>query len=108
MKKDIKILTLQEHINTVGIRFMTQYQKVPTKFEIGRTISKLPDPKDKETIDKLIGNDSWTKLICEVCGQKVNKLILLRPSYYNEYENSGIEICADCLNEAKEMSDAKN
>lgn len=51
------------------------------------------------TVDKVIGNGSWTKVTCEVCGKRVPAIVVI-------YE-AAIEICESCLNLAKRVIQGK-
>ena len=55
-----------------------------------------------KVIDNIIGNGSWTSFKCDVCNKNKNTLFYFRPNYYDEYENSGLNICKKCLGLKKE------
>jgi hypothetical protein len=54
------------------------------------------------TVDKVIGNNSWTKVECEVCKNRVPAVVVV----YSEDE-AAIEICESCLNLAKRVIQGK-
>ena len=51
------------------------------------------------TVDKVIGNGSWTKVTCEVCGKRVPAIVVI--------DEAVIEICESCLNLAKRVIQGK-
>jgi hypothetical protein len=56
--------------------------------------------KKKETIEKIIGNRSWTELLCSICGKTVDKLGIIdgcRDDYHHE------SACINCLKELIKM-----
>ena len=52
----------------------------------------------KENIDKIIGNDSWTKLHCDECNEYVKKYIILSV----DGGDCIYRICPECIKEAYE------
>ena len=69
----------------------------PTSDSRAKTYDKLialgpyPSPED---VDEVIGNGSWTELICDTCESKVEKVVIagtIGDSYNNSY------ICHQCL-----------
>ena len=76
-----KALTLQKHINTVGLRFQIQYKNDKARVEIGKQIDAMSNPKSKKEIDKIIGNSSWTTIRCYICENSVDKLVGLPEGY---------------------------
>lgn len=51
------------------------------------------------TVDNVIGNGSWTKVTCAVCGKRAPAIVVI-------YE-AAIEICESCLNLAKRVIQGK-
>lgn len=101
-----KTLTLQEHINTVGLRFQIQYKNDKARVEIGEQIDAIPNPKSKEEIDEIIGNSSWTTIRCYICENSVDKLVGLYPKSHDEYDNHSVHIFKKCIDKAKELIDS--
>ena len=54
-------------------------------------------------VDKVIGNDSWTRVMCEECEKDVGQAVVL----YGSGSDSAIEICESCLNLAKRVIQGK-
>lgn len=61
---------------------------------------------DKETaspedVRMIIGNDSWTELSCDQCGQQVNAVIWVGQE--PDYDSRTACICRKCLSEAMQL-----
>ena len=52
-------------------------------------------PLTKEKVDTIIGNESWTMLICDECGRDVKLVVFLGKN--NDHDTA---ICERCLNKA--------
>lgn len=85
-------------------RFKTQYQDGrygEDKLEIIKKLEKhWKETRGNplaETIDKIIGNSSWTMLKCDVCNEDKEEVWYFEPYYYDSYENPGMHICEKCL-----------
>ena len=57
-----------------------------------RSLGPTPDPED---VDRVIGNDSWTFLSCNECGEKAQ--VVLRLGDPPDYESSTVELCFPCI-----------
>lgn len=52
------------------------------------------------TVNKIIGNDSWTRLVCDECLKPVTKVAVL----YNPGDDSAaFEICESCATKVKTL-----
>ena len=52
------------------------------------------------TVNKIIGNDSWTRLVCDECRKPVTKVAVL----YNPNDGSAIfNICEACATKVKTL-----
>ena len=67
--------------------------------------AKIPElralPKDgrySENIDKIIGNDSWTKIECDECGER--KEILVTIGVDREWDCAAASVCEECVSKA--------
>lgn len=60
------------------------------------------DKVKASTVDKVTGNNSWTKIECEVCAKRVPAIVVI----YRGYEVA-VEICESCLNLAKRVIQGK-
>ena len=75
-----------------------------TARQISERLHKLNLKKVKaSTVNNVIGNDSWTRITCEECEQKVTQVVVL----YGSGSDSAIEICESCLNLAKRVIQGK-
>lgn len=51
------------------------------------------------TVNKIIGNDSWTKLTCDECRADVKKLVV----FYHEGGDAVYDICESCATKVKTL-----
>ena len=51
------------------------------------------------TVNKIIGNDSWTALVCMECNVKVKKVVAL----YGPHGDQVYQICEPCATKVKTM-----
>ena len=72
----------------------------PDKIAITERLNALtPAERTADTIDRIIGNDSWTRLECDCC-----EAIVERGVCATELSGcSSLLICADCLNDANKI-----
>jgi hypothetical protein len=90
----MEVLTKRQVIRDVPKRWKQQYPNGKEgKYE--KLIAAKPLSKKK--VDAIIGNNSWTELICDQCRKDVPLVVLLDSS---EYSNS---ICEQCLNKALDL-----
>lgn len=54
------------------------------------------------TVDKVIGNNSWTKVECEVCKNRVPAVVVVYSG-----DEAAVDICESCLNLAKRVIQGK-
>jgi hypothetical protein len=110
----MKRITERDRILTVAERWDAQYsiniEGVPprpsgdTARQISERLHKLNLKKVKaSTVNKVIGNDEWTRVLCEECEKDVEQVVAL----YGWSENTAIEICESCLNLAKRVIQGK-
>ncbi len=55
------------------------------------------------TVNKVIGNDLWTRVRCEECEKDVEQVVAL----YGSWSDTAVEICESCLNLAKRVIQGK-
>lgn len=101
----IELITEQSLTEGVADRWLAQYQgELDTTQCLGRTPRKvheellgLGDNPSKEDIDKIIGNDSWTRVPeCSNCDREENKYLV----------SVGIEeLCGVCVQNIAEISE---
>lgn len=90
--------TRQQRANDAVCRFEEALRRFPPKTSWGpETLERLrslgPNP-DPDTIDRIIGNDSWTSTECSECGA-INV-----PIVQFEESSCGTGLCAACLEKA--------
>ncbi len=61
------------------------------------------DKVKASTVDKVIGNNSWTKLTCSQCNARVQAAVML----YGIGDDAPLEVCESCLNLAKRVIQGK-
>lgn len=58
-------------------------------------------PLTEEAITRIIGNDSWTSLTCDECGNSVNTLA--RVGQEPDYDSHTASLCVECITKAYEL-----
>ena len=93
------LLTKQYLVNTVDDRWKKQYYINSSwdyygddKVETYEKLVNLGKIKNTEDVDKIIGNSSWTRLICNHCNKDVSAVFIFGTS--EDY----LYICEDCVN----------
>ncbi len=103
----MKRITERDRILTVAERWDAQYSMLAsgdTARQISERLHKLNLKKVKaSTVNKVIGNDSWTRVMCEECEKDVGQAVVL----YGSWPDTAIEICESCLNLAKRVIQGK-
>jgi len=75
------------------------YSDAPTKQEIADTLDTLDmDTTTPEEISNIIGNDSWTRLVCNECNKEVDTIITMGES--RDYESNTTDLCINCVTDA--------
>ena len=68
--------------------------------EISVTLHALNlDKVSAKTVNKIIGNDTWTVLVCAECDVKVKKVVV----FYGPYDYHAHQICESCATKVKTM-----
>ena len=98
------LLTKQHLVNVVDGRWKKQYYRDGSwsyygedKIEKYEELVNLGSNKTPEDVDKIIGNSSWTRLICNHCNKDVDAVVIFGTSEDSLY------ICEDCVNIAVEQ-----
>lgn len=106
----MKRITERDRILTVAERWDAQYSMLAsgdTARQISERLHKLNLKKVKaSTVNKVIGNDSWTRVTCEECEKDVGQAVVLY-GIWGSGSDSAIEICESCLNLAKRVIQGK-
>ena len=93
------LLTKQHLVNTVDERWKNQYyinsswkRYGEDKVEKYEQLVNLGSNKNPKDVDKIIGNSSWTRLICHNCNKDVDAVFIFGASEESCY------VCEDCVN----------
>lgn len=99
----MKLLTRQTLANMTLARWIEQYpnrQRAKTEDDI-RALGNAPDPN---SLDKVIGNNSWTEVPrCDECESYSDAVIRFGDG--EEYEDNTVHICIVCLRSAVVLAD---
>ena len=86
-------------VNVVDGRWKKQYYRDASwdyygedKVEKYEELVNLGGKKNPEDVDKIIGNSSWTRLICHNCNKDVDAVFIFCTSEDSCY------VCEDCVN----------
>lgn len=104
----MELVTERSRIKTVAERWDAMYGPNFRTFGDGissKTISEklhaLNLPKvSANTVNKIIGDDSWTRLVCDECRKPVTKVAVL---YHPGDGAAGFEICESCATKVKTL-----
>jgi hypothetical protein len=102
----MKLITRKGLAAAASDRWLRQYFKSGTwqygadKETIYRKLQALGETPAPEDVNKIIGNDSWTEICCDECGEKVEEVVQLGEEL--DYESSTANICKFCLISAME------
>ena len=99
------LLTKQHLVNTVDERWKNQYyinssweRYGEDKVEKYKQLVKLGKNKNSEDVDKIIGNSSWTRLICNNCNNDVKAVFV-----FGTDNDSSCYVCEDCVKVAAQQ-----
>lgn len=101
----MSLIFLRDIINSAPERWKSQYTNYDGRdgYEKGLKTARLealrPDERTAENIERIIGNDTWTTLKCEVCNEPADALYSFIPSY----ADSGTSVCLACVSGAHEQ-----
>lgn len=98
------LLTKQHLLNTVDDRWKKQYYLNSSwdyygedKAEKYEELVNLGKNKNPEDVDKIIGNSSWTRLICHNCNKDVDAVFTF------DTDEESLYVCEACVNIAFEQ-----
>jgi hypothetical protein len=104
----MKIITERDLIRDVVKRWELQYpeEKVQQfKYphlnfnDICNSLKKLNlETCSAQDIENIIGNESWTRILCDGCGQNVTWVIQLGQD--PDYESNTVHLCKECFKKA--------
>jgi hypothetical protein len=103
----MELITERSRIKGVADAWDAQYAPDfrPTAIGSSKTISEKLHALNLSkvsaaTVDKIIGNDSWTRLTCDECRKRVPKVVVL----YHPGDGSAVfEICESCATKVKTL-----
>jgi DNA-directed RNA polymerase subunit RPC12/RpoP len=118
----MKLITKREVIRDVAKRWREQYEpfkeerplfSVRNGIQICKTKREIADELDsldKETasdadVDAIIGNEYWTSMKCDECGQEVD--VLIRVGQEPDYGSHTAYLCMPCIRKAFDLSNAE-
>lgn len=67
------------------------------KRQIGERLSLLGETPNPDDVDRIIGNVSWTQMICPVCQNFCESIV---ETQHADDEQGEIRLCAGCVKEA--------
>jgi hypothetical protein len=99
----VKVITQRDLIKNILITWKTQYPNPdPNKKEIEINLSKLNlKTVAVSTVNKIIGNSSWTSLRCDECLAYVGEIIQVGEE--PDYESATACLCSVCLRKAYQL-----
>lgn len=105
-KPRIYTITRRQLIESVADRWGHEYREYYGAFP--HAVGKLAELKSldiatcsREAVDEIIGNSTWTRNECDVCGQDVDVVVHLGDK--PDYDAQWIDVCPDCLKKAIEL-----
>lgn len=100
----ISLTHRQEVIDSAVERFERQYGDVRYLMhsaKVGPLKALKKDETYADEIDRIIGNDSWTKIECDECGERVETVANLGTDH--EWGGPAASVCEECLSKALNM-----
>lgn len=108
----MKRITERDRILTVAERWDAQYSiniegvdshATEKQLAISQRLRAMNLNKVKaSTVDRVIGNNSWTKVVCGVCGKRAPVIVVIYDG-----DRAVIDMCESCLNLAKRVIQGK-
>lgn len=97
----MQLLTKQELLDGVVDEWKCQYD-FGLDGGVYKRLKALRHPS-AEQINAIIGNDSWTRMECSECEQKIEAGVLLKSQ---SVEGMDALVCMDCLKQALALMEA--
>lgn len=103
----MNLVTKQILIDEVCFRWAQQYYTNGEwrygydKEDIYHKLQSLGDKKTEESIAEVIGNSSWTQLICNECNRDSERVVVMSCEEYAFY------LCLKCINKAGKLLKGK-
>lgn len=93
----MRLITLRDTIKSVPDSFAKQYHRTCDSSKIQKLVQlKNLDTEiaTVEDITLIIGNNSWTKLTCDECGEHVQAVVMVGQE--PDYESATVCLCKSC------------
>ena len=101
----IETVTTRSLILQVADLWHEQYQRMPhdsEKAAIGRRLRAIDSQiATAEEVAAIIGNTTWTDILCNICGANVTEAVMLGEP--PREESATILICGPCLRKASSL-----
>jgi len=99
IRKDgaMKLITWRGKIRNVAKSWAAQYRNTTdaSKKEVLAQLKILDTEKATiEDVAQIIGNDSWTRLICDECGEAVQAVVMVGQE--PDYDSATVYLCKSC------------
>jgi len=96
----MRLITQRGLIQEVVKRWEQQYpERTGEKAEIRKKLKALNlKTATAEAIEKIIGNHSWTTIICDECGRDTDQAVEVGQE--PDYESATAILCTDCASQA--------
>lgn len=94
----MKVLLRSEICQRAPERWAQQYRNTSDEHKARiteRLLALSPQDRTPEKIDEIIGNTSWTRNVCDECGENHDLLIMIGEE--PDYDARWVELCAGCL-----------
>lgn len=101
----IKLITQQEVVDGVPKRWEKVYKLNGTNQQKGITLSlnSLSKPINKDEVNSIIGNTSWTRLSCDICSQETNAIVCIESDSFDGYEGANAYVCKECISKMSNL-----
>lgn len=105
------LITTRDLIRGVAEKWAAQYshnnyRNDVEKQKIGRQLKAMDaETADSALVKSIIGNDSWTSLVCDECDEHVSAVVEVGAE--PDYESATAKLCFDCVNQAAELIKGK-
>ena len=92
----MKFISRQTRAAGAAKAWITQYGT--DRDGVAKRIEALGAAPDPDEVNNIIGNDSWTYLKCDECGQDVD--FVVECGQEPDYESSTARLCGECVRRA--------
>ena len=93
----MKKITKQDIVDSVYDKWIKQY-KDTTETHFIEITKLLKDAKTEKEVDDVIGNDSWTVLVCTSCEKDQDEVVEIKKA--EQWVLPRIVLCKSCLTKA--------